>query len=78
MFAEFMDGREISEAILQEASSGGPPYEVEVRYDGEGNVSFNGGWPRFSVNHDLHQGLFLIFSYHCGTSKFDVQILDGT
>jgi hypothetical protein len=55
-FAEYMNDHEITEAILQEASSGEPPYEVEIHYDSEGNVSFNGGWPRFAVDHDLHQG----------------------
>jgi hypothetical protein len=29
-----MDGRELREAILQEESSEGTPYEVEVYYDG--------------------------------------------
>jgi hypothetical protein len=42
-FAKFMDGREISQAILRETSSEGPPYELEVRYDGNDNVSFAGG-----------------------------------
>jgi hypothetical protein len=42
-FAEFMDGCEIREAILRETSCGGPPYELEIYYDGEGNVSFAGG-----------------------------------
>jgi hypothetical protein len=69
-FAEFMDGRKISEAILRETSSRGPPYEFEVYYDGEGNVSSKKGWPRFAEDHDLHQGWFLIFNYHCGTAKF--------
>jgi hypothetical protein len=38
-----MDDRKISQAILQETSSGGPPYELEVRYDDDNNVSFAGG-----------------------------------
>jgi hypothetical protein len=29
-------------------------------------------------DHDLHQGWFMMFSYHCGKLKFDVQIFDGT
>jgi hypothetical protein len=37
-FAEFMDDHKISQAILRETSSGGPPYELEVRYDGDDNV----------------------------------------
>jgi hypothetical protein len=68
-FVEFMDGRELHEAILQEVSSDGPPYEVEVFYDGHGDVFFKGGWPRFAEDHDLHQGWFLMFNYHCGTAK---------
>jgi hypothetical protein len=42
-FTEFMDGRELREAILQEVSSDGPPYEVEVYYDGQGDMFFRGG-----------------------------------
>jgi hypothetical protein len=49
---------------------------VEVYYDGE--MFFKGGWPRFAEDYDLHQGLFLLFNYHCGTTKFDVKIFDGT
>jgi hypothetical protein len=55
-FTEFMDGRELREAILQEESSGGTPYEVEVYYDGNGEMYFRGGWPHFAEDHDLHQG----------------------
>jgi hypothetical protein len=77
-FAEFMDGREISEAILRETSSVGPSYELEVYYDGEGKVSFKEGCSRFAEDPDLHQYWFLIFNYHCGTSKFDIQIFGGT
>jgi hypothetical protein len=39
---------------------------------------FRGGWPQFAEDHDLHQGLFMLFNYHCGTSKFDVKIFDCT
>jgi hypothetical protein len=77
-FTEFMDGRELREAILREVSSDGPPYEVEVYYDGEGDMFFKGGWPRFAEGRDLHQGWFLMFNYHCGTAIFDVKIFDGT
>jgi hypothetical protein len=37
-----------------------------------------GGWPQFAEDHDLHQGFFTLFNYHCGTSKFDVKIFGGT
>jgi hypothetical protein len=47
-FAEFMDGLELREAILWEVSSGGLPYELEVYYDGKGEVFFRGGWSRFA------------------------------
>jgi hypothetical protein len=77
-FSEFMDGQELCEAILQEVSSGGPPYKVEVYYDGDGEMFFKGGWPRFAEDYDLHQGWFLLFNYHYGTTKFDVKIFDGT
>jgi hypothetical protein len=30
------------------------------------------------ADHDLHQGFFMTFDYHCGTSKFDVKIYDCT
>jgi hypothetical protein len=76
-FTNFMDGQELREAILHEHSGGGTPYEVEVWYDGDGEMYFRGDWSQFAENHDLHQGFFMIFDYHCGTSKFDV-IYDGT
>jgi hypothetical protein len=39
---------------------------------------FRGGWPQFAEDHKLHQGFFMIFDYHCGTSKFDVKIYNCT
>jgi hypothetical protein len=77
-FTNFMDGRELREAVLREHSGGETPYEVEVWYDGDGEMYFRGGWSQFAEDHDLHQGFFMIFDYHCGTSKFDVKIYDGT
>jgi hypothetical protein len=77
-FTKFMDGRELREAILHEQSGGGTPYEVEVWYNGCGEMYFRGGWTQFAEDHDLHQGFFMILDYHCGTSKFDVTIYDGT
>jgi hypothetical protein len=73
-----MDGRELREAILREGSRGGTPYDVEVYYDGHGEMYFRCGWPQFAEDHELHQGFFMVFNYHCGTSKFDVKIFDGT
>jgi hypothetical protein len=77
-FTKFMDGRELREAVLREQSSSGIPYEVEVWYDGDGEQYFRGGWPRFAEDHDIHQGFFMAFDFHVGTSKFDVKIYDGT
>jgi hypothetical protein len=77
-FTKFMDGRELCEAILRKHSGGGTPYEVEVWYNGCGKMYFRDGWSQFAEDHDLHQGFFMIFDYHCGTSKFDVKIYDGT
>jgi hypothetical protein len=77
-FTKFMDGRELHEAILREHSGGGTPYEMEVWYDGTGEQFFKGGWSRFAEDHDLHQGFFMTFDFHVGTSKFDVRIYDGT
>jgi hypothetical protein len=77
-FTQFMDGRELREAILPEHSGGGTPYEVEVWYDGAGEQYFKGGWSQFAEDHDLHQGFFMTFDFHIGTSKFDVRIYDGT
>jgi hypothetical protein len=77
-FIRFMDGRELREAILRQESGGGTPYEVEVYYDGRGEMYFRGGWPQFAEDHELHQGFFMDFNYHCGTSKFDVKIFDET
>jgi hypothetical protein len=55
-FTEFMDGQELHEAILREDSGEGSPYEVEVYYDGNGDMFFRGGLPRFAEDYDLHQG----------------------
>jgi hypothetical protein len=77
-FMKFMDGRELREAVLCEHSGGGTPYEVEVWYDGAGEQFFKGGWSRFAEDHDLHEGFFMTFDFHVGTSKFDVRIYDGT
>jgi hypothetical protein len=57
-FTEFMDGRELCEAVLREHSGGGTPYEVEVWYDEDGEMYFRGGWSHFTEDHDLHQGFF--------------------
>jgi hypothetical protein len=77
-FTKFMDGRELCEAILREESGGGTPYEVEVYYDGHGEMYFRGGWPQFVEDHELCQGFFMVFNYHYGTPKFDMKIFDGT
>jgi hypothetical protein len=73
-----MDIREVSEAIHREVSSGGSPYEVEVYYDSDGEMFIKGGWPCFVEDYDPHQGWFLLFEYHIGTTKFDMKIFDGT
>jgi hypothetical protein len=73
-FTKFMDGRELQEAVL----GGGTPYEVEVWYDGAGEQYFKGSWSQFAEDHDLHQGFFMTFDFHVGTSKFDVRIFNGT
>jgi hypothetical protein len=49
-----MDAQELHEAILREESGQGSPYEVEVYYDGDGEMLFRGGWPRFAEDYDLH------------------------
>jgi hypothetical protein len=77
-FMNFMDGRELCEAVLHEHSGGGTPYKVEVWYDSAGEQFFKGGWSQFVEDHDLHQGFFMTFDYHVGTSKFDVRIYDCT
>jgi hypothetical protein len=73
-----MDGRELREAVLREHFGGGTPYEVEVWYDRAGEMYFKGGWSQFAEDHDLHQGFFMTFDFHIGTSKFDVRIYDCT
>jgi hypothetical protein len=73
-FTQFMDGRELREAILREHSGGGAPYEVEVWYDGAGEQFFKD----FAKDHDLRQGFFMTFDFHIGTLKFDVRIYDDT
>jgi hypothetical protein len=72
-----MDGRELREVVLREHSGGGTPYEEEVWYDGTGEQYFKGGWSQFAKDHDLHQGFFMTFDFHIGTSKFDVKVYDG-
>jgi hypothetical protein len=62
-FTKFMDGHELREAILHEESGGGTPYEVEVYYDGRGEMFFRGGWPQFAEDHDLHQGFFYALQF---------------
>jgi hypothetical protein len=47
-FTKFMDGRELCEVILREQSGGETPYEVEVWYDGCGEMYFSGGWSQFA------------------------------
>jgi hypothetical protein len=77
-FTKFMDGRELRETVLHEQSGGGIPYEMEVWYDGHSEQYFRGGWSRFAEDHDIHQGFFMAFDFHIGTSMFDVKIYDGT
>jgi hypothetical protein len=77
-FTKFMDGRELREAVLREQSGSGIPYKVEVWYDGNGEQYFRGGWSQFAEDHDIHQGFFMAFDFHIGTSKFDMKIYDGT
>jgi hypothetical protein len=77
-FTKFMDGRELREAVLREQSGSGTPYEVEIWYDGDGKQYLKGGWSQFAEDHDIHQGFFMTFDFHVGTSKFDVKIYDGT
>jgi hypothetical protein len=77
-FTKFMDGQELRKAILRKHSGGGTPYEVEVWYDGAYKQYFKGGWSQFAEDHDLHQGFFMTFDFHVGTSKFDVKVYDCT
>jgi hypothetical protein len=77
-FTEFMDGRELREAVLCESSGGGSPYELEVYCDGNGDAFFRGGSGHFAEDHEIHQGWILMFDYHCGTTKFDAKVYDGT
>jgi hypothetical protein len=51
-----MEGRELRKDVLHESSGGGPPFELEVYYDGNGDAFFRGGWDRFAEDHDIHQG----------------------
>jgi hypothetical protein len=51
---------------------------IKVYYDGHSEMYFRGGWPQFAEDHELHQGFFMLFDYHCGTSKFNVKIYNGT
>jgi hypothetical protein len=77
-FTEFMEGRELRKAVLHESSGGGPSYELEAYYDGNGDSLFRGGWDRFVEDHDIRQGWILMFDHHRWTAKFYVKIYDGT
>jgi hypothetical protein len=61
-----MEGHELCEAVLCETYSGGPPYELEVYYDGNGDAFFRGGWDRFVEDHDIHQGWILMLTIIAG------------
>jgi hypothetical protein len=52
--------------------------QATVYHDDRGKMYYRGDWPLFAEDHDLHQGFFMLFNYHYGTSKFDVKIFDGT
>jgi hypothetical protein len=47
-FTQFMNVQELREAILREVSHEGSPYKDLVYYDGNGEMFFRGGWPRFA------------------------------
>jgi hypothetical protein len=36
------------------------------------------GWSQFIEDHDIHQGFFMTFDFHIGTSKFNVKVYDCT
>jgi hypothetical protein len=58
IFSFFLLSLVLNVAILREESGEGSPYEVEVYYDGDGEMFFMGGWPHFAEDYDLHQGWF--------------------
>jgi hypothetical protein len=42
------------------------------------NNSSRAAGRNFAEDHDLHQGFFMNFDFHVGTSKFNVKIYDCT
>jgi hypothetical protein len=53
-YTKFMDRQEMREAVLHEHSGEGTPDEVEVWYDGAGEMYLKGGSSQFAEDHDLH------------------------
>uniref|UniRef100_A0ACD5TVZ3 Uncharacterized protein n=1 Tax=Avena sativa TaxID=4498 RepID=A0ACD5TVZ3_AVESA len=77
-FAEFLDGQEPRAVKLREAGGGQRRlWDVEVVFDGEGQMYLERGWEQFAREHDVHQGHFLIFSYD-GEAVLTVKVFDGS
>jgi hypothetical protein len=73
-----MDGRELRKAILREESGGGSPYEVRYTMTAMVRCTSGAAGPILQRIMICIRVFFMLFNYHCGTSKFDVKIFDGT
>uniref|UniRef100_A0ACD5XI17 Uncharacterized protein n=1 Tax=Avena sativa TaxID=4498 RepID=A0ACD5XI17_AVESA len=77
-FAEFLDGQEPRAVKLREAGGGQRRlWDVEVVFDGKGQMYLERGWEQFAREHDVHQGHFLLFSYD-GEAVLTVKVFDGS
>ncbi|KAM0915931.1 hypothetical protein ACQ4PT_010502 [Festuca glaucescens] len=60
-FAEALAGREPRDLKLRDASGGEELWEVEVLFDGDGQMHLARGWEEFAGVHGLQPGHFLKF-----------------
>ncbi|CAM0871951.1 unnamed protein product [Alopecurus aequalis] len=74
-FAKLLDGQEPREVKLQEAGGGRRLWDVEVVFDGKGDMYLERGWEQFARVHDLGLGNFLVFSYD-GNTVLTVKVFD--
>ena len=76
-FADVLRGQEPRELMLREAG-GGPVYNVEVHFDGDGQIHLTQGWKRFAHEHSLAPGHYLQFTYGGEAGGLTVKVFDGT
>ncbi|CAM0871923.1 unnamed protein product [Alopecurus aequalis] len=77
-FAKLLDGREPREVQLRVAGDGRRSlWDVEVVFDGDGQMHLGRGWEQFASVHGLQLGHFLAFTYD-GDAVLTVKVFDGS